>query len=152
MEENEYKLTYREITKNRCVFEKALTNNQCRCSMSKHFWLADREGYACSLAAAAGKCKELLEKLRESARFPLKLTNMAEKLPHNMDIRVQAGGLLGLQQAILPGRRGRVVADVSGLVNQSIEVCGDLESLPYGEIIKSISQFQVRKRRNKRPE
>lgn len=149
MEENEYKSTYQDIAKNRCVFEKALTNNQCRCSMSSHFWLADREGYACKFADNAAKCSELLGKLRESSRFSLKLKNIEEKLPHNMDIRVQAGGLLGLQQAILPDRQGQAVTDVNELVNKSIEVCGDLDSLPYSEIVKSVVQFQVRKRRNK---
>jgi len=47
MEESEYKSTYNALASVRCVFEKALTNNRAKCVLSRHFWLADREGYAC---------------------------------------------------------------------------------------------------------
>ena len=111
MEENEYKSTYQEIASIRCAFEKALTNNRARCSYARHFWLADREGYACKSTECSAKCHELLTKLRENSRFLLKLPQAVEKLPHNMEIRVQAGGINGIR-ALFSAAPEQVVDDI----------------------------------------
>jgi len=64
MEEEEYKATYNELASIRCVFEKALTNQQAKCRLSRHFCLADREGYSCENKESSVKCSKILEKLR----------------------------------------------------------------------------------------
>lgn len=150
MEENEYKSTYDEITQIECVFEKALTNNLCRCACSKHFWLADREGYACRSSSASQACAQLLKQLRENSRFLLKLHTVGSQLPHNMDIRVQAGGLTGLQKLYGESDDRFITADIHKLVDQAVASAGDISSLPFSEIVKSIADYKVRSRRNRR--
>ncbi len=150
MEENEYKSAYDDITQVACVFEKALTNNQCRCAYSKHFWLADREGYACKAQDASAQCAELLACLRENSRFSLKLPSVGKQLPHNMDIRVQVGGLRGLQKIYGDGQTEDKVANIRQLVERAVQDAGDIASLPYSEIVKSVAQYEVRSRRNRR--
>lgn len=150
MEENEYKATYQEIAKNRCVFEKALTNNQCKCRASEHFCLADREGYACKSKEIAGNCRELLEKLRENSRFILKLHAVGEQLPHNMDIRVQVGGLRGLRTALGSEETDTLIPDIRALIEQVAQQYHNLDALPYSEIVQSIASFQARRRGKKK--
>ncbi len=151
MEENEYKATYDEITQINCVFEKALTNNLCQCACARHFWLADREGYACNSAPASAECAALLQRLREKSRFSLKLPSVGQQLPHNMDIRVQAGGLAGLQK-----RYGEtdaspyITGNVRRLVETAITDAGGIDQLPYGDIVQSIAEYRVRSRRRRR--
>lgn len=149
MEEDEYKATYREIAENRCVFEKALTNNQCRCRFSKHFWLADREGYACKSAELAANCSKVLEKLRDNSRFSLKLPAVGAQLPHNMEIRVQVGGLRGLRTVLGGADSELPVEDIRGLMEQAESKYPDMDALPYGEIVQSIARYQGRSRRKK---
>ena len=149
MEENEYKSTYSEIANIRCEFEKALTNNKAECSYSRHFWLADREGYACKSKELSGRCRELLEKLRENSRFILKIQKVGNKLPHNMEIRVQVGGLRGIQALFTPGRHDNNIEDIFALVAQAETAYGSLEKLPYNRIVQSISSYQGRKSRKR---
>ena len=148
MEENEYKSAYSEIASIRCQFEKALTNNKARCSYSRHFWLADREGYACKSTESSAKCGELLGMLRENSRFIFKLQQAGDKLPHNMEIRVQAGGLNGIQTLFT---RSRVdgIDDIHKLVIQAETEFGSLQQLPYSRIVQSISSYQGRKTRKR---
>jgi hypothetical protein len=148
VEESEYKSAYSEIASIRCQFEKALTNNKARCSYSRHFWLADREGYACRSSEASAKCSELLGMLRENSRFIFKLQQSGEKLPHNMEIRVQAGGLNGIQSLFEPGQVGRI-EDIRKLVEQAEIEFGGLKSLPYNRILHSISSYQGRRTRKR---
>ena len=155
MEENEYRSAHNERTTIRCVFEKALTNHKAKCSLSDHFCLADREGYACKDKQSSSNCREILDKLRENSRFVLKLREIDGPLPHNMEIRVQAGGLTGVARLLdyLPGQspaEGQLaVSDIKAVVQAVITKYGSLDALPYDEIVQSIVQFQGRKRRQR---
>lgn len=146
MEEDEYKSTYSELASVRCVFEKALTNHQAKCDLSRHFCLADREGYSCEDAEASLKCSKLLEKLREKSIFVLKLRDIDGPLPHNMEIRVQVGGVRGLAKLINVDIVDKV-DNIHWVLDEVINKFGPLDSLPYSEIIQSIEQFQGRRRR-----
>jgi len=153
MEESEYKSTYDVLTPVRCVFEKTLTNNRARCSMSSHFWLADREGYACKNRQSSDLCNELLKKLRENSIFVLKLHEISGPLPHNMELRVQVGGIAGLSKLLEKERdvhtNQHVTDDIHELLNQTVESFGSLDTLPYSKIIQSVVQFQGRQRRQR---
>ena len=148
MEENEYKSTYSEIANIRCEFEKALTNNKAKCAYSRHFCLADREGYACKSRESSEKCRKLLRLLRENSRFILKLHETGNKLPHNMEIRVQVGGLNGIQ-ALLALEQQDKIENIFTLVEQAETEYGSLEMLPYNRIVQSISSYQGRKSRKR---
>lgn len=148
MEEDEYKSTYSELASTRCVFEKALTNHQAKCDLSRHFCLADREGYSCEDAGASLKCSKLLEKLREKSIFVLKLHDIDGPLPHNMEIRVQVGGVRGLAKLINVDIIDKV-DNIHRVLDEVINKFGSLDSLPYSEIIQSIEQFQGRRRRQR---
>jgi len=148
MEEDEYKSTYGELASVRCVFEKTLTNNQAKCSLSKHFCLADREGYSCKDVESSLKCAELLVYLRKKSVFVLKLRNIDGPLPHNMEIRVQAGGVEGLAK-LLDTEAAETINDINVVVNKVISKFGSLGDLPYSEIIQSVEQFQGRRRRQR---
>lgn len=150
MEESEYRSTYNDLTKNRCVFEKALTNHKAKCPISKHFCLADREGYACQSKESSIKCAELLEKLRENSVFVLKLHEINAPLPHNMEIRVQVGGLVGLAKQVSLEEDTNatvVVSDINGVVERALVQFGSLDKLPFSNIMQSVVQFKGRRRR-----
>ena len=149
MEESEYKSTYNQIARNRCEFEKALTNNKARCGHARHFWLADREGYACRAPESSAKCREILDNLRENARFALKLQQARDRLPHNMEIRVQAGGLQGIQSLVDGGDQNRI-EDIQDLLERAEAEFGSLDALPYTRIVKAISAYQGRERRKRK--
>jgi len=148
VEEGEYKSTYNELTPVRCVFEKVLTSHKAKCRLSTHFCLADREGYSCKDEDSSSKCSELIIKLREKSIFVLKLHDVNGPLPHNMEIRVQAGGLVGISKLLAEDQTTQpLIEDISGILNDAIIKYGALDDLPYSEIIQSVVQFQGRRKR-----
>lgn len=159
MEEKEYKSTYSRLTEIRCVFEKALTNHRAVCHLSNHFCLADREGYACLKEESANRCREILENIRKKSLFALKLHNSDSPLPHNMEIRVQVGGLTGLVKSSLSGKSAsEAVAsekempeknDIDHSISAAIEHFGSIDHLPYSEIMQSVVQFKGRRKRQR---
>lgn len=148
MDETEYRQTYREVNTRKCVFEKAINSRRCTCSVSERFNLADREGVACRSAEALARCQALLESLRNNASFALQMTRICGPLPHAREIKVQVGGMLGIQQVLDTEKAGsESVQDIDGLVRQALSRFGDVAALPYDEIVKAIVRFEGRLRR-----
>lgn len=150
MEEDEYRSTYAAVNERRCVLEKAINNRAATCSQAERFYLADREGVGCKSAAAQRRCQELLTRMRDGARFTLQMTHIGGPLPHNKEIRVQAGGLLGLQALLHPERADSVVDDVFGLIDAAEQRFGALDAFPYQDMVKHITRYQSRNRRSDR--
>jgi hypothetical protein len=151
VEEDEYRSTYQALNRRRCAFEKALLSHRCACVYSTRFYLADREGVCCDSQQLHQRCVCFISLLREKARFALRVTSVAPQLPHAKEIKVQNGGLLGLQRIVRPGLATDRVNDIAGLLAKALQTCGTLERLPYPDIIKAIVSFEGRKRpRSKR--
>ncbi len=146
MEEEEYKNTYNAVNERRCVFEKAINSRRCSCSKSQRFHLADREGITCKSAAGNALCSGLLQLMRNNARFALHLTTVQGPLPHAKEIRVQTGGLLGLQGLVNSDNSNQAVDDIIATIDTALQRYGRLEDLPFGIIVQGIVKFEGRKK------
>ncbi len=97
MDEDEFRNTYHAINSRRCIFEKAINSRVCNCSKSHRFNLADREGVICTSESARDLCTKFSLEVRKRARFALRISNVGDQLPHATEIKLQIGGLQGLQ-------------------------------------------------------
>ena len=155
MDEDEYKKTYQQINQLQCVFEKALCSLRCQCSQGDMFRLADRHGVACNKPASQLQCASLLNHLRNQTRFVFKINDIDGPFPHNKEIRVQNGGLLGIQKLlgleVEQNAAGEdLVSDVAAVIADAIEKYGSIEALPYNLIMPSVTAFQARPKRRKK--
>ncbi len=151
VEEDKFRATYKRINERMCVFEKAILSRRCACLCATRFYLADREGVACDSAPAHRRCLRLIVLLRENAKFALKLKAIDGELPHGKELKIQNGGLLGLQRVLRPDLSADTVVDVAGLATLGERTYGSLEELPYREIVKTVVAFEGRRRpRSKR--
>jgi len=149
MEEQEYRDTYNSFNERRCIFEKTINSRRCSCEKSIRFHLADREGIACNSASGNALCLELLNSMRRNARFALHLTSADAPLPHAKEIKVQTGGLLGLQGLLHPDKTEATNIDnVIGLIDLAMQKYGRLKDLPYAVIVQAIVRFQGRRKRS----
>lgn len=151
MDENEYRLAYNGLNSQRCVFEKSILSLNCRCRFHEKFNLAEREGIRCLEANAQQNCGLFLNECRTKARFALQLTNIVGNLlPHNKEIRVQKGALLGLQPE-LPNLPDSEINDIYSLIEKAAALCdGDLAQFPYDQLIPSISHHPAKQRTTRR--
>ncbi|MDD5242277.1 MAG: hypothetical protein PHG47_11250 [Sulfuricella sp.] len=147
MDEQAYKETYRSVNPLACPFEKAILICQCGCREAGRINIAERVTVNCHDALALEDCTLLIGLLRHNAAFALKLTHVDEVLPHAKHVKVQCGGLLGLQGVLRPEwTEEQPVADIRELVLEAQTRFGSLQELPYNEIIRGIAGFQARRR------
>lgn len=152
MDEKEYRHTYNSLNTQRCVFEKTILTQTCRCRFQQNFNLAEREGIRCTEQKSQNNCLIFLNECRQHARFALHLSSIVGNLiPHSKEIKVQKGALLGLmpEQPNLPETQ---ITDIYQLIDQAIlQSQGDLKTYPYQQLMSSISHHPSRKkRRNQR--
>lgn len=151
MDEDQYRATYRKINPTRCIFEKAHTNRRCDCQQKRRFVLATREGVGCLSEESLTSCTQFLNHLRDSSRFALKITLIDGPLPHNKELRVQAGGTLALQKLLQPfdDNSDEPLPNIDKLLKQALLEYGSLDAIPYSELIKGVLACKVRRKKQK---
>jgi hypothetical protein len=127
-----------------CAFGKVILSRHCACSKVSKRYAAEREMVACTVDAEREQCGALLDLLRQNSAFALKLTHVTPPLPHGPEMRVQCGGLQGLQHEV-DGTQD--VLDISALLAAARKKFGDLDNLPYSRIVQSVVSCEVRKKR-----
>lgn len=146
MDEDSYRQMFQQINAHPCVFEKAILSLRCKCTYQQHFRLADRQGVGCNDQLKQQGCKYFLDHLRQQTRFLFKI-DIEGPLPHNKEIRVQNGGMLGLQQLLQRENSVATVEDIASLISQAVESYGSIESIPYNLLMPSVSRFKARAKR-----
>lgn len=148
MDEFEYKKIYQSVNKLPCVFEKAILTRRYNCEKAVHINIAEREATGCNDPAAQQQCHKLLELLRNKAAFSLKMTRVHSSLPHAKEIKIQCGGLNGLQQSLANTNSvSASTENIVGLIQDATRNFQMLDKFPFQEIIKSITAYEGRKRK-----
>lgn len=146
MEENEYRSSYNKLVDYPCVFAKAINSTSCTCQQARKIQIADRIALNCSAAHYHQQCNALIEKLRTAAQFVLHMPDIAGTLSHNKEIQVQIGGIKGIAM-MLNDHKDVDKPDIHEIHTQAIDTFGNLDKLPYSEIVRYILQSKRRKRR-----
>jgi hypothetical protein len=123
-----------------CVFQAALLSRQASCALAVRRTLAEREVVACGHAPAHLNCETLERLFVERATFPLRLQPGAP-LTHGTVMRLQCGGLCGLQQALQAP-----MCDVNRLIGMAHDRYGSLLQLPWDRIVQRMLDWQPRRR------
>lgn len=147
MDQDAFRETYREVNENFCAFEKSVLINQCNCSKAERFCIAEREGVHCLSEEGQARCLDALSILRDHATFALRELTEG-KLPHGKAMRVQIGGMRGLNN-LLNGDDTQV-PDVDAILQAAIQRWGSLEQLPFSEIMPSIAAYKGKTRARRR--
>ncbi len=150
VDEEEYRRTFNQVVTSPCPFEKAIFRRVCSCRRAEKTNIAEREVVNCRSADAQRNCVEFLHHLRRRANFALGMTRTPGALPHAKAIKIQCGGLLGLQQTLDPFVEEPRVSDVHALVGRALKRFENISDVPYDKIVRFVHQYQVRVRARSR--
>ncbi len=143
MDETAYRNAKGEINRLPCVFERALLARHAVCELATSHQIAERETVACSQVAAHADCARLSQFLRGKSAFALGVTDTQRILPHAMLMKIQCGGLDGMKRVFDPDA---LAPNVRRLLRLAQDQCGELEALPYSEIVKGVAAWKGRRR------
>ena len=147
MDEVQYRDTYHSVNERRCHFEKTINARVCACRHMRRFNLADREGVGCTNPGSHRNCADWLHAVRQASRFALSQPSPVDILPHRLEAKVQAGGLLGLAELIHGSAR---IDDISNLLDHAIGRYGSVSGIPMPYIVTAVAEYEPRRRKERR--
>lgn len=141
MDEAAFHAVRQALTPSACVFARAILSSCAPCTLAKRTAMAEREVITCGSAVAHINCSTLNNLFRERALFALRLPRHGEPIVHAKAMKLQCGGLRGVQRAL-----GSTDANVHGLIQQAMHDGASLLDLPWDQIVASISAWELRRR------
>jgi hypothetical protein len=133
MDEAAYRQILSSSITSTCPFEKSILCSCAACAKAEKRNIAEREVVACNDKEALGRCLALRNLLRHNFAFALGRPHIDGPLPHAQEMRLQCGGLKGLQYSLDASDE---VQDVAMLVAMAQQKFGELADFPYSLIVQ----------------
>jgi hypothetical protein len=131
----------------KCAFSQTLLQEQFGCRNALAITRREGPDVCCTSAAVHADCAALFERMKAAALTAMAVVDDPLQMPRSVVVKVQFGGLLGLQAA-LDVTTDRV-EDIAGLVGQALARYGDPAALPYDKLAEDIAAYQIKRRRGR---
>lgn len=128
-----------------CPFGRAVMAGEAGCALARRRPRGELEAVICASPVAHLNCGTLLQLLRERSRFALRLPGPDALIPHVQSMRLQCGGALALAHELGHDRP----KDLHEIVAEAKQRWGDLGSIPFEAIVRSLVAWQPKRRSGK---
>lgn len=135
----------------KCPFRRVLLPGDFGCSHAHAVTRREGPDIACEAPRTQALCDEVLTRLKAVGLPALGHADDPTELPHGVAMKVQMGGLLGLQK--LAGTTAEAdsaaVRDVGAVVTAATGRYGGGAAIPYADLVADMSAFQLKRRRGR---
>lgn len=130
-----------------CPFSATLVKNDFGCQYANSIVRRGGAEIACLKSDRHSICSMLHERIKAAALNEMGLEDDLLSLPHSVLVKIQYGGLLGLQ-AVMEGSADGV-EDISSLVTSVNECYTNFSDLPFDRITSAIVDYKLARRGRK---
>ena len=127
-----------------CPFSATLVRHDFNCRHADHVVRRGGAEIACQSADSHVECCALHRQIKSHALEAQGLEDDLLSLPHSVLVKIQYGGLLGLQSAM--GNTAANVSDISQLVMSAGQRYVNFDDLPYAAINAAIVDYRPSRR------
>jgi hypothetical protein len=132
----------------KCPFSAPLITRQFGCAHAQEVVHRGGTEINCTAAAAQSRCDQLFQHMKQAALPAFGVEDDLLSMPHSVLVKVQYGGLLGLQRLLRAEPQvGERVDDIHALVAEASLRFGD--AVPCGSLVDDITAFKPRARRGR---
>lgn len=124
-----------------CAFRKPVMGSGFTCEHASLCHTPMGCSVLCQDLDAFDRCNDLLDTLTEAGRFALGYTPGTDTFTHGKLMKVQHGGLLGIQAFLEPDATADRVENISELVDKALQI-----ELPLQDIINGMRHWKTRRR------
>lgn len=136
------------MEQHRCPFSAPLTSHHFACTHAKEVIRRGGTEIDCGDTPAHARCERLFHCMKAAALPAFGVEDDLLSMPHSVLIKVQYGGLLGLQRLLSsPVPAAERVEDINTLVAQAQASFGSVEATPCDQLVADITAFKPRSRR-----
>ena len=132
----------------KCAFNNTLVTNQFGCEQGIQVTRRGGPDVACRSAAAHQRCEKLFQRVKQAALPAFGVEDDPLSMPHSVLVKIQHGGLLGLQRLLENGTDGSgAVTNIHNLIGRAMEKHGSLEAIPCQAFVGDMTSYKLKRRR-----
>jgi hypothetical protein len=137
----------------KCAFSATLTGGEFGCRHARQVTRRGGPDIACGDEQSHLVCARLLVRLKEVALPAFAVDDDLLSMPHSVMVKVQFGGLLGLQGLLTGASQGASgaapVDDIARLVERAVQFYQGVEAIPCAELAADMTSFKLKRRRSR---
>ena len=131
----------------KCAFSGTLMRGGFGCAKAQHVVRRAGPDIACESQEAHARCAELFQHMKAAALPAFGVEDDLLSMPHSVLVKIQFGGLLGLQrQGNDAGRNSDTVKNIQALVNQTLQKHGNLDAIAYSTLVENMTSYKLKRR------
>lgn len=131
----------------KCAFSQPLISEQFGCEHAEPVVRRGGAEIACRSAEACSRCAALLQRLKRDALPAFGVEDDLLTMPHSVLVKIQFGGLLGVQRLIDAEKAtADSVSNINAVVMQAAQTYSGLDELPCALIVDDMTGYQTRRR------
>ena len=134
-----------------CPFSATLVKDDFGCHQASRIIRRGGSEIACNNADAHQRCAALFQRLKDTALPAFDVEDDLLKVPHGVLVKIQFGGLLGLQRITNAAEAtANGIQDIDALLQSSIRTYGSADSIPFSSICEDMTTYKLARRRKPR--
>ncbi len=134
----------------KCPFSAPLTQPEFECRFADEVIRRGGSEFNCRSEAAHARCKPLHRDFKQAALPAFGVEDDLLSMPHSVLVKIQFGGLLGLQRLLGTDRDpAEGIADIDALVEQAVTRYGAIRQIPCAEVTQDMLDYRVARRRKR---
>jgi hypothetical protein len=134
-----------------CPFSSTLVQEDFACANANPIVRRGGAEIACTVEPAHSRCQRLFQRLKDVALPEFGVEDDLLKMPHSVLVKIQYGGLLGLQRSLGSSVGPEsTVEDIDSLVAAAAEGFGSVEAIPCADFCDAIVSYKLPGRRRRK--
>ena len=130
-----------------CPFSATLARETFGCTHAERIIRRGGTEFCCRHQPAHACCEQLFEQFKQAALTAFGVEDDLTRMPHSVLVKIQFGGLLGLQRITLenPPDHGRV-EDIASLVAAAVARFENLQAIPCERLSGDMTTYTLSRR------
>ncbi len=134
-----------------CPFSSTLVQEDFACPNAKPIVRRGGAEIACTAGQSHGRCRQLFQRMKDVALPEFGVEDDLLMMPHSVLVKIQYGGLLGLQGMLgTPTAPGSVVGDIDRLIATAVGRFGSVDAIPCEDLGDAIVNYKLPGRRKRK--
>jgi hypothetical protein len=130
----------------KCPFTAPLIKTTATCRHAREVVRRGGSEFDCLSEAEHARCEQVFAGLRACALAAADVEDDPTQMPHSLLVKIQSGGLLGLQRLLGESDADGRVADIADLVARASAHFGGVDGIPYAALGDDMTAFKLERR------
>jgi len=133
-----------------CPFSATLVKNDFGCKLAGQVIRRGGTEFVCHTGAAHARCRRLFDQLKAVALPAFGVEDDLNRMPQSVLVKVQFGGLLGLQRRLTAVERtDGGIEDIDALLETALARYRSIEAIPCDRLVGDITGHKLSRRRER---